>query len=141
MFKMPALQYFPIEYKKRHKHTGNSECKVEDNNSKQLVNHCLLLGYSGSKYSGMQFQTTKDVVTVEGIVFKAMLENNWIRMASYKQPRSIKYQEASRTDKGVSAARQCCSILLRKITNNLSSAIIYLKKICSRWFECTRNKR
>lgn len=58
-------------------------------------------------------------MTVEGMLLKAMLENNWIQMASYKQPKSIKFQEGSRTDKGVSATRQCCSILLRKLNDHL----------------------
>lgn len=120
VLKVHALQYIPITFKKRYKNTGiteNSEWKVEEKDSKQLVNHCLLMGYSGSEYSGMQFQTHEGIVTVEGIIFKAMLESNWIRLASYKQPNSIKYQQASRTDKGVSAARQCCSIRLRKLAN------------------------
>ncbi len=124
MLQIPsALQHFHFIYKKRFKstdgtdglippQTDNSEWKVEDR-LKQSVNHCMMMGYSGSKYSGMQYQTTKDIVTIEGMVFKAMLESNWIDYASYKQPKRIRYQEGSRTDKGVSATRQCCSILLR----------------------------
>lgn len=69
----------------------------------------------------MEYQKTEGVVTIEGILFKAMLDSNWITYASYKKPHKIKYQQASRTDKGVSAARQCCSILLRKFTAFLTS--------------------
>lgn len=69
----------------------------------------------------MEYQATKGIVTIDGILFKAMLESNWITHASYKKLKKIKYQHASRTDKGVSAARQCCSILLRKFTATFMS--------------------
>lgn len=72
------------------------------------------MGYSGSKYFGMQYQSTKDVVTIEEQLLKAMLHSKWITQGDYKQPQRIKYQHSSRTDKGVSAARQCCSIYLRR---------------------------
>lgn len=113
---MHALQYFHISYKRRYSTTTNSE--LDADTSKQLVNHCMLIGYSGSKYFGMQCQRGKEAITVEGILSKAMLESNWVAQASNKHPRLIRFQEASRTDKGVSAARQCCSILLRKFSTD-----------------------
>lgn len=114
--KIPA---FPITSTKCCIHLGkieNNELEKEGKNSMQIFNHCMLMGYSGSKYSGMQYQSEKNVQTIQGTLFKALLESKWINKASYKNPNKIKYKEASRTDKSVSAARMCCSILLRKCT-------------------------
>lgn len=74
------------------------------------------MSYSGAKYIGMQY-LTQDCLTIESVLFKAMLETDWVRPASYHKPYKIKYQHGSRTDMGVSAARQCCSMLLRKFTD------------------------
>lgn len=109
-----------MTYKQRYKYTEeklNDESIVREKVSRKRVNHCMLMAYSGSKYYGMQYQS-QDILTIEGILFKALLNSKWINQDIYNQPKAIKYQEASRTDKGVSATRQCCSILLRKLNSD-----------------------
>ncbi|GAB0095004.1 tRNA pseudouridine synthase A [Sergentomyia squamirostris] len=70
----------------------------------------ILLGYSGKEYYGMQ--RNPDVKTVEEELLSAMLKHKWITEESYKFPQGIAFQRAARTDKGVSAVRQCVSIKL-----------------------------
>uniref|UniRef100_A0A1B0D9A1 Pseudouridylate synthase 1 homolog n=1 Tax=Phlebotomus papatasi TaxID=29031 RepID=A0A1B0D9A1_PHLPP len=70
----------------------------------------ILLGYSGKDYYGMQ--RNPDVKTVEQELLAAMLKNNWITEEAYNFPQSIGFQRAARTDKGVSAVRQCVSLKL-----------------------------
>lgn len=110
--------YVPASFK-RHKHTDEASLKeeaakgtVRESDPKKLVNYCLMMGFSGSNYYGMQYQQTEE--TIEGALFKALLKCKWIKWEWYKKPDIIRYQQASRTDKGVSATRQCCSIYLRK---------------------------
>lgn len=73
---------------------------------------CLLMGYSGTNYLGMQ--RNPDVNTIEEELLKALLKINWITEEGFNQPQTIHFQRAARTDKGVSAIRQCCSMKLRK---------------------------
>ncbi|XP_075146248.1 pseudouridine synthase 1 isoform X2 [Haematobia irritans] len=70
----------------------------------------ILLGYSGAKYFGMQ--RNPGMATIEEELFKAMHKNKWITDESYEQAQLCMFQRAARTDKGVSAARQVCSIKL-----------------------------
>lgn len=73
---------------------------------------CLLIGYSGVNYFGMQ--RNPEMKTIEEDLLAAMLKTNWITEDGYKQAQTIQFQRAARTDKGVSAARQCVSLKLRK---------------------------
>lgn len=70
----------------------------------------VLLGYSGVNYFGMQ--RNPDMHTLEEVLLKAMLKNNWINEEGYSQPQQIQFQRAARTDKGVSAERQVVSLKL-----------------------------
>lgn len=72
----------------------------------------ILLGYSGINYYGMQ--RNPGMKTIEEDLFTAMLKNKWITEEGFNQAQTVQFQRAARTDKGVSAARQCCSIKLRK---------------------------
>lgn len=72
----------------------------------------MLLGYSGAKYYGMQ--RNPGMNTIEEELFKAMHKHKWITDESFESSQVICFQRAARTDKGVSAARQVCSIKLRK---------------------------
>lgn len=74
--------------------------------------YCLLLGFAGANYYGMQFN--KDVKTIEGELLKAMCKNNWILEEHLKNQFSLEFEHGSRTDRAVSAARMNCSLLLRK---------------------------
>lgn len=93
------------------------------------VKFCMLLGYSGGKYVGMQMQRNTDSNTIEEYLLQALLKNEWMTKKAYKQPHTIEFQRAARTDKGVSAARQCCSLLLRKfdLLNQLEIQIHHCK--------------
>lgn len=73
----------------------------------------MVLGYAGANYVGMQ--RNPDVNTIEEELLKAMLKNNLITEDVFQQPQYIHFQRAARTDKGVSAARQCISLKLRKL--------------------------
>uniref|UniRef100_A0A1I8P769 Pseudouridylate synthase 1 homolog n=2 Tax=Stomoxys calcitrans TaxID=35570 RepID=A0A1I8P769_STOCA len=70
----------------------------------------ILLAYSGANYFGMQ--RNPGMATIEEELFKAMLKNKWITDESFDQAQLCMFQRAARTDKGVSAARQVCSIKL-----------------------------
>lgn len=72
----------------------------------------ILLSYSGANYFGMQ--RNPGMATIEEELFKAMHKNKWITDESFEQAQSCMFQRAARTDKGVSAARQVCSMKLRK---------------------------
>lgn len=74
----------------------------------------LLLGYSGADYYGMQ--RNPDVKTIEGELLQTMLKHGWINEEGFANPQQAFFQRSSRTDKGVSAARQIVSLKLRKIT-------------------------
>ncbi|XP_034661928.1 tRNA pseudouridine synthase A isoform X3 [Drosophila subobscura] len=70
----------------------------------------ILLSYCGANYYGMQ--RNPGMQTIEEELFKAMLKHKWITEDSYDQAQIACFQRAARTDKGVSAARQICSVKL-----------------------------
>lgn len=72
----------------------------------------LFIGFSGTNYMGMQYNP--NVPTIENSLFEAMVKNKWISEDNRDRPWTIGFQRGSRTDRGVSAARQCCSLMLRK---------------------------
>lgn len=74
--------------------------------------YCMLMGFAGANYCGMQ--RNPDVNTIEEEVLKALHKNKLIADDAFQVPQNIQFQRAARTDKGVSAARQCCSLKLRK---------------------------
>lgn len=74
--------------------------------------YLLVLGYAGANYIGMQ--RNPNVNTIEEELLKALFKNNMITEDSFNQPQYAHFQRAARTDKGVSAARQCISLKLRK---------------------------
>src|SRR5262249_11805473 len=105
---------------------GNPEKKANFNPEDRVKRrkYCLLLGYSGANYFGMQ--RNPDMKTIEEELLKAMLKHKWITEESFQQPQMAHFQRAARTDKGVSAARQCVSMKLRK-----NFFFIYLSKTIS----------
>ncbi|KAH8278948.1 hypothetical protein KR018_011602, partial [Drosophila ironensis] len=70
----------------------------------------ILLSYCGANYFGMQ--RNPGMQTIEEELFKAMLKHKWITEDSFEQVQIACFQRAARTDKGVSAARQICSVKL-----------------------------
>lgn len=75
----------------------------------------VLMGYSGKNYFGMQRNPGQK--TIEEDLFVAMFKNKWITEESFNQAQNANFQRAARTDKGVSAARQICSMKLRKCSS------------------------
>lgn len=72
----------------------------------------ICLGYSGVNYYGMQRNPGQR--TIEEDLFVAMFKNKWITEDGFNQAQHAYFQRAARTDKGVSAARQICSLKLRR---------------------------
>lgn len=81
--------------------------------------YCMLLGYAGANYHGMQ--RNPDVNTIEEELLKVLFKNKLIDENGFKQSQNINFQRAARTDKGVSAARQCCSMKLREFRQHFHS--------------------
>ncbi len=93
---------------------GNPEKRANFNPEDRVKRrkYCLLLGYSGANYYGMQ--RNPGTKTIEEELLTAMMKHKWINEEGFKQPQMVHFQRAARTDKGVSAARQCVSMKLRK---------------------------
>lgn len=79
---------------------------------------CILMGYAGGDYHGMQFQYHKDVNTIERTLFDAMVKNRWILSEHVDKLWLVHFSHGSRTDTGVSAARMNVSMFLREFTPN-----------------------
>uniref|UniRef100_A0A0K8TSA7 Pseudouridylate synthase 1 homolog n=1 Tax=Tabanus bromius TaxID=304241 RepID=A0A0K8TSA7_TABBR len=101
----------------------------------------ILLGYSGVNYFGMQ--RNPGMKTIEEDLFKAMLEAKWINDEGFNQAQMINFQRAARTDKGVSASRQCCSLKLpsevelEALNKNLPEQIrVFCVKRVTKGFNC-----
>uniref|UniRef100_A0A2A4JVY4 Pseudouridylate synthase 1 homolog n=1 Tax=Heliothis virescens TaxID=7102 RepID=A0A2A4JVY4_HELVI len=70
----------------------------------------LLLGYCGVDYYGMQ--RNPGVRTIEEDLLKALMEAKYITEDDFNNQQNAQFQRSSRTDKGVSAARQVVSLKL-----------------------------
>lgn len=73
---------------------------------------CLLMAFAGGNYHGMQYNVNFN--TIEENLFNAMIRNGWILDEHINKPWLVEFQRSSRTDRGVSAARQNISMILRK---------------------------
>ncbi|XP_013147359.1 PREDICTED: tRNA pseudouridine synthase A, mitochondrial isoform X2 [Papilio polytes] len=70
----------------------------------------MLLGYCGVDYYGMQ--RNPGVRTIEEDLLKALFEAKYITEEDFNNQQNAQFQRSSRTDKGVSAARQVVSLKL-----------------------------
>lgn len=96
-------------------HSEEKELETEEQyNYRMLKKHkyCLLMGFAGGQYYGMQYNNT--VHTIEDELLKAMVKHKWILPEHMEKPWMVEFQRGSRTDKGVSAARMNVSVILRK---------------------------
>lgn len=75
---------------------------------------CILLGFAGGHYHGMQYQFYKDINTIEKELFAAMVKNRWILPEHEHKMWLVDFNHGSRTDTGVSAARMNVSMFLRE---------------------------
>lgn len=87
----------------------------------------VLLGYCGVDYYGMQ--RNPGVRTIEEDLFKALYEAKYVTQDDLENQQNTQFQRSSRTDKGVSAARQVVSLKLplevdvNEINKNLPESI------------------
>lgn len=81
--------------------------------------YALLMGYCGKNYFGMQ--RNPGMKTIEEELLLAMKKHEWIPDDWYEAPQRALFQRAARTDKGVSAGRQCVSV---KIPNEVDVAAL-----------------
>lgn len=84
--------------------------KTEEPERIKRKNRVLMLGYLGRDYYGMQKNT--GVKTIEEDLLNALLKVNLITTENAENLRTINFQRAARTDKGVSATRQIVSLKL-----------------------------
>lgn len=80
--------------------------------------YCLLLGFVGANYYGMQYN--ESVRTIEDELLKAMVKQKWILPEHLEKPYMVQFSRGSRTDRGVSAARMNLSVVLRKCVMGIS---------------------
>ncbi|EFN89459.1 tRNA pseudouridine synthase A [Harpegnathos saltator] len=78
-----------------------------------------MLGYLGKNYYGMQ--RNPGMKTIEEDLVNALLKANLITTEQFENLRTINFQRAARTDKGVSAVRQIVSL---KLPENPDKTII-----------------
>ncbi|KAI8585928.1 pseudouridine synthase [Geranomyces variabilis] len=89
----------------------------------------LLMGYCGTGYNGMQINP--GVVTLESELHKALAAAGAVSKDNADNPAKINFMRAARTDKGVHAAGQVCSLkmiiedeeVVNKINANLPEQI------------------
>lgn len=74
-------------------------------------NFAMMMAYLGKDYFGMQ--RNPRVKTIEEDLIGAMFKAKLIDNDAFETIQNAHFQRAARTDKGVSATRQICSIKLR----------------------------
>ncbi|XP_018351149.1 PREDICTED: tRNA pseudouridine synthase A, mitochondrial isoform X2 [Trachymyrmex septentrionalis] len=78
-------------------------------------NHAMLLSYIGKDYYGMQ--RNPGIKTIEEDLITALLKADLITKEQFEDVKTINFQRAARTDKGVSAIRQIVSLKLPENSN------------------------
>ncbi|CDW51813.1 tRNA pseudouridine synthase A, mitochondrial [Trichuris trichiura] len=103
----------PLKRVRQESNTENSEAgEAKDTEfvRRKKLKYALLLAYRGKAYHGMQIN--QETPTIEYYLFDALKKLNYITEEQARKPSCFKFQRAARTDKGVSAARQVCSVQL-----------------------------
>ena len=72
--------------------------------------YALALAYCGTNYQGLQ--VNPGAVTVEGVLERALFLSGGIQESNYGTFQKIAWTRAARTDRGVHAVGQCCSMKL-----------------------------
>ncbi|KFD57293.1 hypothetical protein M513_01804, partial [Trichuris suis] len=94
---------------------------------KKKLKYALLLSYRGKAYHGMQIN--QETPTIEYFLFDALKKLNYISEEQARKPSCFKFQRAARTDKGVSAARQVCSVQLPLKEDSTDEAVASLNHL------------
>ena len=72
--------------------------------------YALCVSYLGSKYQGLQINP--DAITVECLLEKALLLAGGMPEVNFGNLQKLQWSRAARTDRGVHAVSQCCSMKL-----------------------------
>lgn len=114
------LTRFKKRYMKRHWQTDTTTDENGESKQRKLCDKpverikrkkmALLLGYCGVDYYGMQ--RNPGVRTIEEDLLRALMEAKYITEDDFNNQQNAQFQRSSRTDKGVSAARQVVSLKL-----------------------------
>ncbi len=75
----------------------------------------LLMGYCGTGYKGMQFNP--GAKTIEADLWQALVQTECVSTLNADDPRKVSFMRAARTDKGVHALGQVCSMMLQRVEN------------------------
>ncbi|KAJ5473557.1 hypothetical protein N7475_003123 [Penicillium sp. IBT 31633x] len=120
---------------------SKEEIDGEERRPKKKV--ALLMGYSGTGYSGMQLNEQQR--TIEGDLFSALVNVGAISKANAADPKKSSFVRCARTDKGVHAAGNVVSLkmivedhdIIEKINAQLSPQIrVWGYEVTSKSFSC-----
>ncbi|KAJ5447745.1 Pseudouridine synthase I TruA [Penicillium cf. griseofulvum] len=120
---------------------SKEEIDNEERRPKKKV--ALLMGYSGTGYSGMQLNEQQR--TIEGDLFTALVNVGAVSKANAADPKKSSFVRCARTDKGVHAAGNVVSLkmivededIIQKINAELSPQIrVWGYEITSKSFSC-----
>ncbi|KAJ5446003.1 Pseudouridine synthase I TruA [Penicillium cf. griseofulvum] len=120
---------------------SQEEIDNEERRPKKKV--ALLMGYSGTGYSGMQLNEQQR--TIEGDLFTALVNVGAVSKANAADPKKSSFVRCARTDKGVHAAGNVVSLkmivededIIQKINAELSPQIrVWGYEITSKSFSC-----
>ncbi|OQE42263.1 hypothetical protein PENCOP_c004G02231 [Penicillium coprophilum] len=120
---------------------SKEEIDSEERRPKKKV--ALLMGYSGTGYSGMQLNEQQR--TIEGDLFSALVSVGAVSKANAADPKKSSFVRCARTDKGVHAAGNVVSLkmivededIIQRINAQLSPQIrVWGYEITSKSFSC-----
>ncbi|KAJ5334466.1 hypothetical protein N7452_006869 [Penicillium brevicompactum] len=120
---------------------SKEEIDNEERRPKKKV--ALLMGYSGTGYSGMQLNENQR--TIEGDLFSALVKVGAVSKANAADPKKSSFVRCARTDKGVHAAGNVVSLkmivedddIIQRINNELSPQIrVWGYEVTSKSFSC-----
>ncbi|KAJ5486465.1 hypothetical protein N7530_000765 [Penicillium desertorum] len=120
---------------------SKEEIDSEERRPKKKV--ALLMGYSGTGYSGMQLNEQQR--TIEGDLFTALVNVGAVSKANAADPKKSSFVRCARTDKGVHAAGNVVSLkmivededIIQKINAELSPQIrVWGYEVTSKSFSC-----
>ena len=118
-----------VEFEPAKDKTESSE-PVSDYKWPSKKRYAVFMGFCGDGYKGMM--RNPNVKSIEDDLVKAMKTVKLIRSENIDDMKKMHFQRASRTDKGVSAARQVCSLdmhmhdksVLKELNDQLPPEII-----------------
>lgn len=106
--------------KKKKKKKEQPQIQAFSENLDKARKIAMFIGYSGKDYRGIQFQREENIETIEGDLFKALIQVGLIEEKHLEDLKQISFQRASRTDKGVSAIGNVLSL---KMLLNVENAV------------------